>query len=129
MQVMRLIKHLYLTHMAGAKRLLGLRPHTLHALQLFYVRARGGGGAGGQAAVGASDARALRGAFRQALLSSQAPRHPLAWAPRHSLHLLPHLEPYHPPGSQVAGVIVNMCGCVWYLVARERDYEVRDEGC
>ena len=48
MQVMRLIKHLYLTHMAGAKRLLGLRPHTLHALQLFYVRARGGGGRGGK---------------------------------------------------------------------------------
>lgn len=40
-QVLRLVKHLYLHHMSGAKRLLGLKPHTLHCLQLLYV-SRGG---------------------------------------------------------------------------------------
>ena len=35
--MLRLVKQLYLSHMGGAKRLLGLRPHTLHCLQLLYV--------------------------------------------------------------------------------------------
>ena len=37
MQVLRLLKHLYLSHMSGPRRLLGLKPHTLHVLQLAYV--------------------------------------------------------------------------------------------
>ncbi|PRW33121.1 voltage-gated potassium channel [Chlorella sorokiniana] len=36
LRVLRLVKQLYLSHMSGAKRLLGLKPHTLHCLQLLY---------------------------------------------------------------------------------------------
>lgn len=60
LQVMRLLKHLYLSHMSGSRRLLGIKPHTLHVLQLFYV----------------------------------------------------------------SFIIVNFCGCLWFFVAREADFEV-----
>ncbi len=42
LQVLRLVKQLYLSHMSGAKRLMGLKPHTLHCLQLLYVSRRRG---------------------------------------------------------------------------------------